>query len=416
MAKKQLVELLSPAGDLKKMQFAFLYGADAVYCGLPAFSLRAKTGFDLGGLEKAIDYVKKNKKKVYVTINIFAHEKHIKALPEYLKKLAKIKPHALIISDPGIIHLAQKYCPQIAIHLSTQANTINSEAVKFWKKMGVNRVILGRETSLKDIQAIHKAVPKMELEIFVHGAMCLSYSGRCYLSSWLNNRSGNEGLCTQPCRWDYKVKLEEKLRPGEFLEVENDDKGTYILNSKDLCLFDYLSELIKAGVISFKIEGRTKSHYYVASITNAYRQAIDILLDPKIKNKQKLLAKAREELFKVDHRGYTTGFLLGNEAETREDFETSKAFTDWELVGEVVKIKKEASGIHAYIKVHNTLLANEKIEILTPENLYTLRLHIITNAKGEDITEAHGGTEEVFSVLLPADYVIIEGSLLRKKK
>src|SRR3989339_837158 len=253
--KKKPIELLAPAGDMDRLKYALAYGADAVYLGLPEFSLRAKTGFDFSALKAGVAYAHKLKKKVYVTVNIFAHEKHIESLPEFLKQLVACRPDAIVLSDPGVLNLVKRYLPKTAIHLSTQANTLNSEAVKFWQKNGVKRIILGREASLEDIKRIHQAVPQMELEVFVHGAMCLSYSGRCYLSAEFSRRSANEGSCVQPCRWQYKMYAEEITRPGRLFEIEQDSQGMYFMNSKDLCLIDYLNDLIKAGVVSFKIEG-----------------------------------------------------------------------------------------------------------------------------------------------------------------
>ena len=403
MNKKTQYELLAPAGDLDKMKYALAYGADAVYLGLPAFSLRAKTGFDFASLKDGIAYAHKLKKKVYVTVNIFAHESHIKMMPKFLKQLAGCRPDAVILSDPGTLMLVKKHLPKTPIHLSTQANTLNSEAVKFWQKNGVKRIILGREASLTDIKAIKKAVPKMELEVFVHGAMCMSYSGRCYLSSWLNNRSANEGSCTQPCRWEYKLYMEEPLRPGVMMPIEDDDKGSYVLNSKDLCLLDYLSELKKAGVISFKIEGRTKSVYYVSTVIRAYRLALD-----NLKNKA-VMAEAKSELDKIDSRGYTTGFLVPTDGVSRQNFQTSKAKSDWQFVGEVVGGDKQLE-----IAVHNVIKAGEELELLTPSDCYKIKRVKIFNVKGEELQEIHGGTKETYFIDAPTGLKAVFG-LLRKK-
>lgn len=407
-------ELLAPAGNLQKLKYAISYGADSVYFGLPAFSLRAQTNFTMKSLKQGIEYAHQHKKKAYVTINIFAHNQHLKILPKYLKELKKLKPDAIIISDPGILELIKKKLPQTLIYLSTQANTLNYEAVKFWQKQGVKRIILGRETTLKDIKEIHQKVPKMELEIFVHGAMCMSYSGRCYLSSWLSQRSANLGLCTQPCRWEYGVYLEENLRPGQMIPIETDQQGTYILNSKDLCLIDYLDELTKAGVTSFKIEGRTKSVYYLAIVIKAYRQAIErITYNTKRKTQNKDL---QQDLLKIDNRGYTTGFLLGNE-KNREEFKTSKATSDWQFVGEVTKLSNvNCQMLIVNIKVHNVLKQGDSIEIVTPDNCYKIKIKELKNSKGEHVKSAHGGTKEIFILELPTKYDIVEKSVLRKKK
>ncbi|MDO8669791.1 MAG: U32 family peptidase C-terminal domain-containing protein [Candidatus Buchananbacteria bacterium] len=413
-------QLLAPAGSLKKLKIAFKYGADAVYIGLPAYSLRAKTDFDLKSIKAGIDYAHKLGKKVYITINIFAYNRHFKLLPQYLKQIKKYQPDAIIVSDPGVLAMVKKILPQMAIHLSTQMNTLNYEAVKFWQKQGVSRIILGREASLKDIIEIHKKVPKMELEIFVHGAMCMSYSGRCYLSAWQSGRSANLGLCTQPCRWNYKVYLEEELRPGEMIPIETDQNGTYIMNSKDLNLMAHLADLIKAGLISFKIEGRTKSIYYLAVAVRAYRQAID-LITPKTKNQKaqkQNLKLLEQELNKIDNRGYTTGFLLGNESYNREEFKTSKAMSDWEFVGEIIKTQKsqKAQKQIIYIRPHNALDAGEEVEIITPNNTYKTKFKEFFSEKGKSLAKIRGGTEDVYQVEISSKYDIVDMSLIRKKK
>ena len=423
-------ELLAPAGSLKKLKIALAYGADAVYIGLPAYSLRAQTDFNLPDIKSGIDYAHQLGKKVYITINIFAHNRHLKLLPAYLKQLKKYQPDAIIISDPGVLQLVKKILPKIDIHLSTQMNTLNYEAVKFWQEQGIKRIILGREVTLADIKEIHRQVPKMALEVFVHGAMCLSYSGRCYLSAWLTKRSANLGLCTQPCRWNYKLYLEERLRPGEMMPIEEDNKGTYIMNSKDLNLINYLEELIKAGAVSFKIEGRTKSIYYLAVVTRAYRQAIDLLAkktgDQKNKDEVSLSGKTRkqkleiikDDLNKIDNRGYTTGFLLGNEHLGREEFSTSKAVSDWNFVGEVVKTRKQESKKtrkqKIIIKPHNALNAGEAVELITPNNTYKVKFKEFFNKNHKSVNKIRGGTKEEYFVELPAEMAVKWG-LLRKK-
>lgn len=434
--KLKKIELLVPAGDLQKLNYGLAYGADAVYLGLPEYSLRAKTGFDFTDLSKGIAEAHKLKKNVYVTVNIFAHEQQLKSLPKFLKKLKACRPDAVILSDAGVLNLVKKYLPQVPIHLSTQMNTLNSEAVKFWQKNGVKRIILGRETTLADIKKIHQAVPKMELEMFVHGAMCMSYSGRCYLSAWLNNRSANEGSCTQPCRWEYRVHLEEPLRPGEMMPIEEDEKGIYILNSKDLCLIDYLADLIKAGVISFKIEGRTKSLYYVSVVTRSYRQVLDNLKDKKV------LATAKSELQKIDNRGYTTGFITGQETGlSRQEMKTSKAQSAWQFVGQIypndfiskkigIRVDKSGSRVKPRMtktivasnqsslmafKPHNVLKSGETLELLTPNNCYTIKVKEFFDDQGQKLTEVHGGTDNIYYFQLPATIKKSAWGLLRKK-
>lgn len=268
-------ELVLPAGDLHRVKIAFSYGADAVYVGLDKYSLRkAEVRFTIPQIKKAIEYAHSLDKKLYVTFNIFAHNKHLKSLEKDMKAIGKFHPDAFIISDPGVVALAQKVAPKIPIHLSTQANTVNIESVEFWLRQGIKRIVLARELMLKEITEIKKAVPKMELEIFVHGAMCISYSGRCLLSAAMTGRSANLGKCAQPCRWQYKTYLEEAKRKGEFYPIEEDEKGTYLMNSKDLCLIEHLDKIVAAGITGLKIEGRNKTDFYVASAARAYRQAL----------------------------------------------------------------------------------------------------------------------------------------------
>jgi U32 family peptidase len=406
MKNKKSIELLAPAGDLQKLKYALAYGADAVYLGLPEFSLRAKTGFDFSDLKSGIEYAHKMQKKVYVTVNVFAHQSHIEKLPAFLKKLKTCQPDAIILSDSGVLMLVKKYLPSTPIHLSTQMNTLNSEAVKFWKKNGVKRIILGREATLSDIKKIHQAVPKMELEMFVHGAMCLSYSGRCYLSAEMSNRSANEGLCTQPCRFEYKLYAEEKMWPGELMPIEEDDKNMYIFNSKDLCLIDYLNDLIKSGVISFKIEGRTKSVYYIATVIRAYRRILDKLSDRKV------LGEMKQELNKIDNRGYTTGFLLGSESGlSRQDLTTSKLKSEWRFVGQVVESDKP--GLISF-KPHNMIKVNDELELLTPDNCCKIKVQEFIDNQGEKLTEVHGGTDRIYYFKI-SDKMKTQWGLIRKK-
>lgn len=399
------LELLAPAGNILKMKTAFAHGADAVYLGIPDFSLRVRINdFNLKDVATAIKYAHARDKKVYVTINIFAHNEHLKKLPAYLKKLKVLKADALIISDPGIIALVKKIWPKAEIHLSTQANCTNSEAVKFWAKQGAKRIILGREVTLKEIKEIHRAAPRVELEYFVHGAMCMAYSGRCFLSKLFTDRSGNLGDCAQPCRWEYDVKRYDLKTGGhpEELELVEERHGAYLLNSKDLCLLKYLPELIKAGVTSFKIEGRAKSVYYQATVVGVYRRALDLI------TKKISAAKLIKELdflvtelkTKLVHRGYTDGFLLGGKAD--QNILDSHEKSAWEFCGQVleeapapiqqnlIKLKLMNPVI---FQVHNTIRINEVIEIIRPGyDIIKLRPKIIWDARtGAVIKEAHGG-------------------------
>ncbi len=439
LKKKQKVELLAPAGSPEKMDYAFTYGADAVYMGIPDFSLRVRINkFALDDVKRAIDHAHKWGKKVYVTANIYAHNEHLKKLPAYLKKLNTWKPDALIISDPGIMQMAKQYAPDIPIHVSTQANATNWQAVKFWADQGVERVILGREVTLEEIKEIHKRVPKVELEYFVHGAMCMSYSGRCMLSSWLAGRSANLGDCVQPCRWKYNLssparggaddavdrgggsdcgailcaEVEEPQRPDMKIPVEEDIHGTYIFNSKDMCFIEYLDELIDAGIVSLKIEGRAKSVAYLASVIKAYREGIDYVvgvgagLDLPVR-KKKLKSLKKKYLDNLMHRGYTTGFLFGRDT-VEQETEVSHIDSKEEFVGEVVKIE----GNKIYIRAHNALRVGDKIRIIQPSKNETesqkqpknetelqFSLPQIYAETGEKVASAHGGTGQLVYIL-----------------
>ena len=399
------LELLAPAGNLLKMQTAYTYGADAVYLGIPDFSLRVRINdFDLKGIKEAVKEAHNQNKKVYVTINIFAHNKHLKKLPSYIKELKALKVDALIISDPGIIALVKKNWSKAEIHLSTQANCTNIEAVKFWSKQGLKRIILGREVTLKEIKEIHRAVPKIELEYFVHGAMCMAYSGRCFLSKMLLDRSGNLGDCAQPCRWEYDLK-EFNIKTGhheEELELVQERHGTYLLNSRDLCLIMYLKELMDAGITSFKIEGRAKSVYYQATVCGIYAQALKLFTTKiaPVKLKKELGYLFSELDTKLVHRGYSVGFLLGGRGE--QNIANSHEPSPWEFCGQVIKTetvknKKEKGSLNdkikVYFKVHNTIKVNEEIELIRPGyDIIKIKPKFLYDAKTEkQITEAHGG-------------------------
>ncbi|HMB26299.1 MAG TPA: U32 family peptidase C-terminal domain-containing protein [Patescibacteria group bacterium] len=395
------IELLSPAGNLAKLKAAFTFGADAVYCGLPDFSLRVRINqFDLRSLKQGVEYAHSLNKKVYVTVNIFAHNRHLSKLENYIKELKKIGPNALIVSDPGVISVIKNIWPEAEIHLSTQANCTNWRSAEFWFNQGVKRIILAREVGIAEIKKIHQKLPDLELEYFVHGAMCMSYSGRCLLSSFFTDRSANLGDCTQPCRWKYKVDLIEEKRPDKPLEAMEDQHGTYIMNSKDLCLVEYLTELKKAGISSFKIEGRAKSISYVSAVTGVYRRRID----GKINKKQ-----AKRELSKIQNRGYTTGFALGEPAE--QNIEKSHELCNWEFCGVVLSADKKN---FIKVKVHNQLYLQDQIELVVP-GLAPIKYQIneMLNKDFEKIKEAHGG--QGMFVYLPYEKNISAGSIIRRK-
>lgn len=443
MEKNKIHELILPAADMNRTRYAFMYGADAVYGGLPGFSLRkAEVNFTLKTLGRAIDYAHSLKKKFYITLNIFPRNSQIDTLRKEIVKLAKLSPDAFIISDPGLIQIVKKLAPKIRIHLSTQANTLNYESVKFWKSQGVKRIVLARELTLKEIAEIKKKVPTMELECFVHGAMCISYSGRCLMSSFMTGRESNQGLCTQPCRWKYKLvhrsqmtdhrtksiceprtvncelALEEDKRPNEYFPIEEDKNGTYIMNSKDLCLIEHLDKLADAGVSSFKIEGRNKSEYYVSIAARSYRQAIDTVNNKQITDnkRKKVLKNLRKELEALNYRDYTTGFLFGKAKLMGETYNDRAPIKKYEFVGvvkeeasyssseekrsrEVPNSKKlsiKSSDRSYKIEVRNKIKRNDDLEIITPTETIKFKIKDFYNLRKEKITVASPGNKNSY--------------------
>ena len=382
-------ELLMPAGSIQKLKYAIKYGADAVYLGVVDFSLRAMRKGELITLENlktAIDTARQMGAKAYLTLNIFAFNNDIKHLEDVMDKITGANPDALIISDPGIMRLAKKYLPNIPIHVSTQANILNYEAVRFWQEMGATRCILARELPIKDVAEIKQRVPEMELECFIHGAQCVSFSGRCLLSDYMTNgeRKANSGNCSQPCRWSYK--LLEETRPGQDQEIIQDDKGTHILSTKDLCLVKHLKEMIDAGIDSFKVEGRTKSLYYVSATAKAYREAIDTIT----KNPNADMQPYFEELLKVGNRGYTTGFYLGEGYPSDGySYDISKGLAGADFLCE---FHGEENGWYKII-TKNKFNKNEDIEIITPTEKFVAQVTEIKNEKGEELELANTNNE-----------------------
>lgn len=382
-------ELLMPAGSIQKLKYGIKYGADAVYLGVVDFSLRAMRKGELITLENlktAIDTAREMGAKAYLTLNIFAFNSDIKHLEEVMDKITDSNPDALIISDPGIMRLAQKYMPNIPIHVSTQANILNYEAVRFWQDMGATRCILARELPIKDVAEIKQKVPEMELECFIHGAQCVSFSGRCLLSDYMTKgeRKANSGNCSQPCRWSYK--LLEETRPGEYQEIVQDDKGTHILSTKDLCLVKHLKEMIDAGIDSFKVEGRTKSLYYVSATAKTYREAIDTIMSNSDADMQPYF----EELLKVGNRGYTTGFYLGNGYPSDGySYDISKGLAGADFLCEICG----KDGEWYKIVTKNKFNKNEDIEIITPSEKFVTQVVEIKDKNGEDLELANTNNE-----------------------
>ena len=382
-------ELLMPAGNVEKLKYAIKSGADAVYLGVVDFSLRAMRKGELITLENlknAIDTAHEMGAKAYLTLNIFGFNSDIKSLESCMDRIVDSNPDALIISDVGIMRLAKKYMPNTDIHVSTQANILNYEAVRFWQDMGATRAILARELPIKDVAEIKQKVPEMELECFIHGAQCVSFSGRCLLSDYMTNgeRKANSGNCSQPCRWSYK--LVEETRPGQYYEIEENEKGTHILSTKDLCLVKHLKDMIEAGIDSFKVEGRTKSLYYVSAVAKAYREAIDTVL----KNPDADMTAYYEELLKVGNRGYTTGFYLG-EGYPKDgySYDISKGLAGADFLCEFWG--KE--GDYYKIKTKNKFNKNEDIEVISPNEKFVTQITEIKNMKGEELELANTNDE-----------------------
>ncbi|SDY46693.1 putative protease [Proteiniborus ethanoligenes] len=360
------LELLAPAGDLEKLKMAIIYGADAVYLGGEAFGLRASAkNFSIEQLKEGLAFAHARGKKVYVTLNIIPHNEDLEGLPEYVKTLEEIGVDAVIISDPGVISVVKEVTPNMEIHLSTQANTTNYLSANFWHKQGVKRIVLARELSIDEIkEIIEKSSEELEIEAFIHGAMCISYSGRCLLSNYMANRDANRGECAQSCRWKYHL-VEEK-RPNEYYPIYEDEKGTYIFNSKDLCMIEHMPELIDAGVKSFKIEGRMKSPYYVATIVRSYRMAIDAYLADKANYSYD--EKWLEEIKKASHRDHTTGFYFSKPSGDEQLYTSSSYIRDYDFVGLVLDYDKD-TGV-ATVEQRNRIFVGDEVEVFGPNKDY----------------------------------------------
>ena len=402
-------ELLAPAGTLEKLYMAVHYGADAVYLGGKFFGLRAGAGnFTMAEIAEGIDFAHSRKVKVYVTINIFAHNADFKDLAAYLRLLDELQADGIIVSDPGVFRLAKETVPDLPIHISTQANNTNWSTALFWQELGAKRIILARELSLKEMAEIRRRT-KIELEAFVHGAMCISYSGRCLLSNYLAGRNANKGDCAHPCRWKYQL-VEEK-RPGEYFPVEEDQRGTYVFNSKDLCLVEHIPALIRAGIRSFKIEGRMKSSYYLATVVKVYREVIDsYLADPK---NFSFDPKWLEELEKVSHRHYTTGFAFKKPDEKDHRYETSAYVRNYDFIGVVLEYLPETGEM--WVEQRNHMSVGDKIEILTPKGPFIpWEITAMKNDQGESIQHAPHPRQEVLMPAPPGG--VVPFSLLRRPR
>ncbi|MGB1198078.1 MAG: tRNA 5-hydroxyuridine modification protein YegQ [Thalassotalea sp.] len=434
-------ELLSPAGSLKNMRYAFAYGADAVYAGQPRYSLRVRNNeFSVENLKLGIDEAHALGKKFYLVNNIAPHNSKLKTFINDIEPIIKMQPDALIMSDPGLIMMVREKFPDMAIHLSVQANAVNWSTVKFWHQQGVERVILSRELSLDEIEEIRFQCPEMELEVFVHGALCMAYSGRCLLSGYINKRDPNQGTCTNACRWKYNshsahenetgdviatqpieiytpdsqtasdiVLLQEQGRPGEYMPAFEDEHGTYIMNSKDLRAVEHVERLVKMGVHSLKIEGRTKSFYYCARTAQIYRQAMNDALSDKPFNPQ-----LNTNLEHLAHRGYTEGFLQRHRPSDTQNYDYGYSKSDTQqFVGEVITRSHTTQLIE--IDVKNKFLIGDQLELMTPTGNLSFVLAHMENNKGELIDDAKGSGHKVF-IKLETELDLNFGILMRYLK
>ncbi|ACA46859.1 U32 family peptidase [Clostridium botulinum] len=401
-------ELLAPAGNLEKLKTAINFGADAVYLGGSRLNLRAfADNFTDDELQEGIKYAHDRGRKVHVTINVFPRNEDFDGLEEYLKKLYEFNVDAIIVSDPGIIMTARETVPNLEIHLSTQANTVNFKTINFWYKQGVKRTVLARELTLEEIKTIREKIEKdCELEAFVHGSMCMSYSGRCLLSNYMTGRDSNRGACAQPCR--YKYYLMEEKREGEYFPILEDDKGTYIMNSKDMCMIEHIPELVQSGIDSFKIEGRMKSSFYVATVVKAYREAIDAYFE----DPENYTFKERwmDYLKKASHRAYFTGFYFNDP--NKQLHESSSYIRTCDIVGIVKKFNEET--MEAIVEQRNKVLDGDELEVLRPEGPI-FKINIINmRDKNDKKIDSAPSAQMIFKV--NTDKSLKENDILIKNK
>ncbi len=402
------VELLSPAGNLEKLKMAVIYGADAVYFGGEEFSLRAYAdNFSLPEMEEAIGFAHLRGCKAYLALNSNLHNRDVDDVGQYIRTVAGIGLDAVIVSDPAALVLVRQLMPDTAIHLSTQANTTNWMSAQFWHEAGVKRIILARELSLAEITEIRRHIPQdLELEVFVHGSMCISYSGRCLLSNYLAGRDSNSGLCAHPCRWKYH--LVEETRPGEYFPVLEDERGSFILNSKDLCMIRHIRELAEAGITAMKIEGRMKSPYYVATVTKAYREAIDSYY--ACPDSWRFEQKWFDEVAKASHREYTTGFYFGGTGADCQSYESSSYIRDYDFVGLVLDYDND-TGV-ATVEQRNKINSGDVVEVVPPKGPFFLqRIGKMTDGDGAPIESA---PHPQMKIRIGIDRPIPEYSILRR--
>lgn len=407
---KKKFELLAPAGDLEKFKIACIYGADAVYFGGEMFSLRSGAGnLTIDEIREGLDFAHERGVAGLMAMNIFAHNEDLQPLREYLQKIKDLPIDGFIVSDPAVMVLIKEAIPDAVLHLSTQANMTNLETAKFWVKNGIKRIVLARELTIKEIKEIREALPEeVELESFIHGAMCISYSGRCLLSNFMIERDANRGQCAHPCRWKYA--LVEEQRPGQYYPIEEDERGTYILNSRDLCMIEHIPELADAGVYSLKIEGRMKSIFYVATIVSAYRRAIDAYeKDPE---GYRYDPKWMEELRKVSHREFTTGFYFNKPTGKDQNYLTSAYTRDYSFVG-LVRSYDESTG-YAIVEQRNKMSIGEEIEIFGPgTDFFTQKLTEMYDEEGNPV-ESAPHPQQILKIKM--EKPVGENFMLRKRK
>ena len=407
-------ELLAPAGSFEKAKVAFMYGADAVYCGTASLSLRSRAEVDDNDLEKTIKYAHSIGKKVYAALNIYAWDTNYEEIEKQVKMLDEVHVDAIIASDGGVIQKIREIAPNIEIHVSTQANVVSYHAAKFWYDNGAKRVILGRETSKDQIQEIMKNKPEdLEVEMFIHGALCWAYSGRCFLSEYLSCRSANLGDCSQSCRWAYNMYLEEKNKPGNLMPVETDENGTYILSSKDLCLIKEIPQIIEMGVDSLKIEGRLKTEYYLASVVNVYRNAIDdYMANPEGYDYTKYL----KELEKVKTRGLTTFYFNDRNNRDFQEYEGKQYNPDYEFGGKILEDKPANSKV--LIEIKNKLSIGDTLELIIPNEIkpqaFTIE-KLYDSETDKEISTVNPGKQGQ-TVILEIPFEVKKGWILRRKK
>jgi len=410
-------ELLAPAGSLEKAKIAFMYGADAVYAGTSKLSLRSRAEMNSDTLEDTIKYAHSIGKKVYVALNIYAHDEDYEEIEREVRRLTNIKADAIIASDVGVISKIKEISPNMEIHISTQANTVSAHAIKFWHDFGAKRVILARELSKEKIDYIMKHKPDdMSVETFVHGAICYAYSGRCYMSQYLTGRSANLGDCAQPCRWKYNLHVSEANNPESKMDVDFDEKGTYLFSSKDFCLIKRVPDIMTMGIDSLKIEGRLKTDYYLATVVRAYRNAIDDCYELMLKNETDKYdyAKYLEELGKVKTRGLSEFYYIDENNQDIHDFDGQSENVKYEYAGKVIDINDELT----VIEIKNKLSIGDKLDVLYPENL-ELKNFEITELKdiktNENIDTINPGRKgQLVKIKIP--YEVREGLVIRRKK